>query len=216
MYCAEVTCTNRGLDLLGGGPADRFGGSNDGFFLCPAPGVVGGQVVGTSTRTVGLLEYRTQCRTRHVGIEEVTETVGSLVLAGGVVGVRETCHEDDTCILTETLYRDGHTRGRSTGNHDHAVLLDHALGRCAGCVGFGLGVTGDVLDLLAENTVALERGGLHGVQHAAVAFAVQMHDGQFVGTQFVRTFIGIGTRLGNVEAQLHRAAVAGVVQEVAP
>src|SRR5690606_8773704 len=76
------------------------------------------------------------------------------------------------------------------------------------------GVAGDVLDLLAEHAVALQRQRLHGVEHAAVAFAVDVLDGELVGAQFVGALVGVRTRLGHVEAEGDGRAVAGVVDEV--
>ena len=80
-------------------------------------------------------------------------------------------------------------------------LLDHLLGGGAGHVGLGLRVAGDELHLLAEDAVALEGLGRHGVEQAAVALAVEVLDGELVGLEFVLALLGIGAGLRHVEAE---------------
>src|SRR3546814_17266794 len=53
----------------------------------------------------------------------------------------------------QRLAGDGDARRGAAGEHDDAVLLDHPPGRGAGGVGLGLGVAGDVGELLAEDAV---------------------------------------------------------------
>ena len=90
------------------------------------------------------------------------------------------------------------------------------LARVAGGVGLGLGVAGDELDLLAEDAVALERGRLQGGDHAAVALAVEVLDGELVGAQLVGAFVGIGAGLGHVEAEGDRCRRSGRCRIPAP
>src|SRR3546814_1986907 len=68
--------------------------------------------------------------------------------------------------------------------------------------------------LLAEDAVPLERQRLHGVQHAAVALAVDVLHGELVGAQLVGALVGVGTGLRHVESEGHRRVAARIVAEV--
>ena len=150
----------------------------------------------------------------HVGVDEVTEAVAAFVFAGGVVGVGLAAHEDDAHFLSQTLGGDGDAGGAAAGEHDDAVPFDHALGGGAGGVGFGLGVAGDIFDFHAVDAVAPEGQRFHGVEHAAVAFAVDVFDGETVGAQFVGAFVGVGAGLRDIEAEDEFAEFFRVVAEV--
>ena len=95
-------------------------------------------------------------------------------------------------------------------------LLDHALGAVAGGVRLGLRVAGDVGDLLAEDAVALERRRLQRLDHAAVALAVEVLDGELIGLQLVGAFVGIRTGLRHVEAESDRVARRVVAEFLSP
>ena len=118
----------------------------------------------------------------------------------------QTGHENDAGFLAQTLNGNGHARGRTAIDHDDAVLFDHRTGSGAGGVGLGLRVTSHELDLLAKNAIPLQRLGAEGVQHAAVALAIEVLDSKLLGTQFVQAFSGIRTSLRHVESELCRAA----------
>src|SRR3546814_15596212 len=90
-------------------------------------------------------------------ISDWSSDVCSSDLAGGVVGVGQAAHVDDAQLLPQRLAGDGDARRGAAGEHDDAVLLDHPPGRGAGGVGLGLGVAGDVGELLAEDAVPLGR-----------------------------------------------------------
>ena len=149
-----------------------------------------------------------------MGVEEVTEAVATTVFAGGVVGVGEAAHEDDAHFLRQALDGDGDAGGAAAAEHDDSVPFDHALGGGAGGVGFGLGVAGDIFDSHAVDAVAPEGQRFHGVEHAAVAFAVDVLDGQLVGAQLVRAFVGVGAGLRDIEAEDEFALFFRVVAEV--
>ena len=136
----------------------------------------------------------------------MAETVGPLVLAGGVVRVGQPGHEDDAGLLAQALNRDRDPRRGSAGDHDGAVLLDHALGAGPGRVRLGLGVAGHEDDLLAVDAVTLQRLRRKSVQHAAVTFAVDVLDRELVSPQLVGALVGVGSGLRNVEAEGHRGA----------
>ena len=129
------------------------------------------------------------------------EAVLLLVLAGGVVGMRQARHENDTHVLAQRLHRNGNARRGAARDHDRAVALDHARRRGARRVTLGLRVAGDVLHLLAQDAVALQRGPLEGVEHAAIALAVNMLHSELVGLELVLAFFGIGAGLRTVEAE---------------
>mmetsp|Transcript_2663 Transcript_2663/g.3459 ORF Transcript_2663/g.3459 Transcript_2663/m.3459 type:complete len:440 (+) Transcript_2663:4586-5905(+) len=202
----EVGLGQRGFDRRNSFPAHRLGRGTDGFFCGVTPVVVRCQVIGLAVLAVRVCQHRCQGCAGHVGVEEVTEAIGAFVFASGVVGVRQARHEDHARLLAERLHGHGHTRGRTTGDHDSAVFFDHRLGRCACRVRFGLGVAGDVFHLFAQDAVTLQRLGAEGVQHAAVAATVQVFDRQLIRAQLVCAFVGIGACLGHVEAQRHAAA----------
>jgi hypothetical protein len=197
----EVGLGQRRQHVGDGLPADRLGRGLQRRLLGPAPGVVGGQVIGLAVLAVGLFEHRRQRLARHVGVEEVAEAVGLLVLAGGVVRVRQAGHEDHAGFLAQALHGDRLGGGRAARDHDRAVLLDHRLRRGAGLVGLGGGVGGGVGDLLAQDAGAVQRLRREGRHHAAVAAAVQVLDRQLEGLQFVRALVGIGAGQRHVEAQ---------------
>ena len=144
----------------------------------------------------------------------MAEAVALLVLAGRVVGMGEAGHEDDAEFLAETLHGDRHARRRAARDHDGAVALDHALGAVARRVRLGLRVAVHVGDFLAEHAVALERGRLHRLDHAAVALAVEVLDGKLEGLELVGAFVRIGAGQRHVPAEGHGVAgrhVAGHV-----
>jgi hypothetical protein len=136
----------------------------------------------------------------------VTETVRLPVLAGGVVGVRQASHEDHAGFLAERLNGHSNTGGRTAGNHHGAVFFDHRTCRCARRVGLGLGVARDEFDLLAHDAVALQGLRREGVEHAAVAAAIEMLNGQFECAQLVGAFISVRAGLRYVEAERDRRA----------
>src|SRR5690606_13580387 len=138
-------------------PAECLGGLDHRLFLGPAPGVVGGEMVGDAVLAIGFAEDRAECDAGLVGVEEVTETVALLVLAGGVVGVGQAGHVDDALLLAKGLLGDGDAGRRGAADHQRAVALDHAPGGIAAGVGLGLVVAGDVGHLLAQDAVTLQR-----------------------------------------------------------
>ena len=192
-------------------PAQRFGGVLDGLFLGPAPGVVGGQVVGAAVVAHFPFQHRPQRRAGHVGIEEVAEAIAALVFSRGVIGVGQAGHEDDAHLLRQRLLGNRHARGRPAGEHQHAVLFDHPLGRGAGRIGLGLRVAGDVVGLLAQDALAVQTQRLEGVQHAAVALAVDVLDGQPVGAKLIGALVGVGPGLRHVEAEGHGRLIGRVI-----
>ena len=140
----------------------------------------------------------------------MTETVGLLVLTGGVVGVGQTRHEDDTSFLAKCLHSHSNTGGRATSDHDRAVFFNHRLRGRTCSVWLGLCIACDVLDFLAEDAVAFQSIGRERVHHAAVAATVQVLDRQLVSAQLVRALIGIRAGLRHVEAEGHGVAGRGV------
>jgi len=161
-------------------------------------------MVGDTLLTERILEHRTQGGTRHFRVEEMPKAVGAPVFAGGVVGVGEAGHEDDARFLAKTLNRDRDTGGRAAGDHHGTVLFDHALGTGARGIRLRLGVTGDERNFLAVDAVALEFLRGEGVEHAAVTFAIEVLNSEFVGAQLVCALVGIGTSLRNIETEGHR------------
>jgi hypothetical protein len=170
-----------------------------------APGVVRREVVGVPVVAVLLGQDRRQRLTRHVRVEEVPKAVAPPVLAGGVVGVGERAHEDHALLLGEILLRDRDRAARAAAEHDDPVALDHAARAGASRIRLGLGIAGDVFDLHAEQAVALERGGLERLEHAAAL--VQVLDGELERAQLVGALVGIGAGLGHVEAEHHLRAL---------
>jgi len=202
----EVAGAQRRAHGRSGGPTLLFGELLHRLFGGVAPVVVRRQMVSDAILAIGVRQHRAERGARHVGVEEVAEAVAALVLAGGVVGVGQAGHEDDAHLLAQGLNGHGHARGRSTCHRHDAVGLDHTLGTGAGGVGLGLRVTGDVLDLLAVDAVAIQYGLFailvnERVEHATVALTVQVLDGQLISAQFVRTLVGIRAGLRDVEAQ---------------
>ncbi len=126
----------------------------------------------------------------------------------------QAAHEDDAHFLCQRLLGDGHTGGGAAGVHDDAVFLDHPLGRGPRRIALGLGVASDVLDLFAQQAVPLEGQRLDGVQHAAIAFAVNVLDRKLVGAQFVCPFVRIGTGLRHIEPELDALGVARIVAKL--
>ena len=210
---AEVTGAHRGANRRHGLPAEGLGGLDHRLFLGPAPGVVGGQMIGDAVLAVGFAEHRPERDTGLIGVEEMAEAILLLVLAGGVVGVGQAGHVNDAHLLAEALLGDGHSRRRAAGDHHRAVALDHAAGRVAAGIGLGLVVAGNEGDLLAQNAAALQRLGREGRDQAAVTATVQVLDGQLIGALLVGALIGIGAGERHVEAQRH-AVAAGRVAEL--
>ena len=136
----------------------------------------------------------------------MTEAVGLLVFACCVVGVCQTCHEDDAGFLTQCLHGHSNARRRAASDHDRAVFFDHGFCRGARRVRFRLRVACDILYFFAQNTVALQRFGGKSIHHAAVAFTVQVLNGEHIGAQFIGTLIGIWARLWYVKAECDSAA----------
>src|SRR3546814_2885846 len=91
----SVARAERRLHRGDGLPAELLGGVLHRLFLGPAPGVVGGQMVGAAVRAHLLCQHWAERTARHVSIEEVAEAVAALVLAGGVVGVGQAAHVDE-------------------------------------------------------------------------------------------------------------------------
>ena len=145
----------------------------------------------------------------------MAEAVAAAVLAGGVVGVGQTGHEDDAGFLTQRLHGHGRARRGTAGDHHRAVLLDHRAGGGAGGVRLGLRVAGDELDLLAEDAVTLQRLRREGAHHAAVALAIEVLDSQTQGPQLIGALVGVDAGLGHVEAQGHAVALR-LVGEAGP
>ena len=56
----------------------------------------------------------------------------------------------------------------------------------------------------------LQRFRDEGVQHAAVAFAIQVLDSQFLCAKLIKTFFSVGACLRHVEADCNGAAGGGV------
>mmetsp|Transcript_23278 Transcript_23278/g.40217 ORF Transcript_23278/g.40217 Transcript_23278/m.40217 type:complete len:459 (-) Transcript_23278:83-1459(-) len=187
-------------------PTHGFGRGFHRFFGGVAPVVIGGQVISLTVGAVVGRQNGGEGRAGHVGVEEVTETIGFFVFAGGVVGVGQTRHEDNACLLAKRLHGHSHTRGRAARDHHGAVFFDHRPGRGARGVRLGLCVACDIFDFLAQDTVACQLLGRECVHHAAVAATVQVLDCQLIGAQFVRTFIRVGAGLWYVEAQSDGAA----------
>mmetsp|Transcript_1353 Transcript_1353/g.2680 ORF Transcript_1353/g.2680 Transcript_1353/m.2680 type:complete len:379 (-) Transcript_1353:412-1548(-) len=131
----EVARAHRGQNGVGGLPTHVLGVGLHRALLRPTPGVVGGQVIGATVGAVSGLEDRRQRTAGLLGVEEVAEAIGTAVLAGRVVGVGQTGHENHACVLAETLHRDGHTGRRTAGDHDRTVALNHRAGRGACGVG---------------------------------------------------------------------------------
>ena len=67
-------------------------------------------------------------------------------------------------------------------------------------------------DLLAQQAIALEHGGLQRVDEAAIAFAVQVLDRELISLLLVGTLFGIGAGQGQVEAEGDRVASWGVAE----
>ncbi len=153
----EIACSKRCAHCSGGFPAKLLGVFLDRAFLTPAPRVIGGEVVGGAIGTECVLQNRTKCSTGHFCVEEVPEPVGPFVLASRIVGVGQSSHEDDTCILAKSLYGDGNTRRRTASDHHCAVFFDHAFRTGPGRIRFGLRITGNKHHLLAVDAVTLQR-----------------------------------------------------------
>ena len=195
-------------------PARGFGRCLHRLFLCPAPGVVGGQVIGTTLFTVFLGEDRPECLARHVGVEEVAEAIALLVFACRVIRVGQGAHVDHPHLLRQPLQSNRFTRGGAAGEHCDAILFDHAFAERARCVGLGLSVACHVLDFLAEDAVPFESKRFHRFEHAAIAFAVDMLDGEFVGPKFICTFVSVSSGLRYGEPKFDCCTLARVIAEI--
>ena len=66
--------------------------------------------LGLAIFAVFLCQHRAQGCRRLIGIEEMAETISLLVFAGGVVGVGQTGHENNACILAQGLHSHRDTR----------------------------------------------------------------------------------------------------------
>ena len=127
--------------------------------------------------------------------------------------MRQTCHENRAHFLRERLNSDRYTRGRTTGEHDDTVFLDHPLSRSPCSIRLGLSIASHEVNFLSEDTVTLQIHWLHGLHHAAVTFTVEVFDSKFKSTQFVRTFVRVGSGLRNVEANSDGRFIGRVVSE---
>ena len=119
-------------------------------------------------------------------------------------------------LLAQRLLGDRLAGGHRPGDHDGLVALDHAAGAVTGGVGVGLGVAGHVFDLAAEHAVALQRQRLHRLQQAAVAFAVDVLDGEFVALELLQPLFGIGAGLRHVETENDLAAGRVIAEILRP
>jgi hypothetical protein len=167
---------------------------------------------GAAVLAVTLRQNGPERHTGHVGVEELPEAVAPPILAGCVIGMRQRAHEDHALFLSEILVGDSGRRRRAAGEHDHAVALDHAQRHLAGGIGVRLVVAEDILDLLAENAIALQRQRLQRLQHAAAL--VDVLDRELIGAQLVLALVGIGSGLRQDKAELYCRAF-GKLWEVA-
>src|SRR5690606_6424577 len=122
---------------------------------------------------------------------EVPESVAALVLAGRIIGVRQPGHIDDALLLAQALSCDRNARRDAAGHHDHLVALDHATGTLTGCVRIRLSIAGHKLYFLAEDAISLQDRRLHRIEHAAVALAVNVLDGELISLQLIEPLLRI-------------------------
>ena len=207
----EVAGPERGADLGHRLPAERLGRRGDRLLLGPAPGVVGGQVVGAAVLAVLLLQHRRQrrrptCRRRRSG--------GSRwpCLSLPVVSLEWV---RPAMKMTPISWQRPCTATASAEDEPPVIMIAPSfsiirLAAGAGGVGLGLGVAGDEGDLLAVDAGAGQLLGGEGGEQAAVAFAVQVLDGELVGAQLVHALVGVGAGLRHVEAEGDGVAGRGV------
>ena len=209
----KIGQAQRCFHRIGGFPTQGLGRVFHGLFLCPAPCVVGGQVVSDTLFAVLFAQNGAEGLAGHVRVEEVTETIAALVFARGVVGVRQAVHEDHAHFLRQGLHGNRLGRRGAAGAHDGAVFFHHAPGHAACHIGFGLGVALHECQFLTQNAVALQGQWLHGLEHAAVAFAVDVLHSQLISAQFVFALVGVSAGQRQGQADSHRLAVARIVAE---
>src|SRR3546814_1770601 len=106
----SVARAERRLHRGDGLPAELLGGVLHRLFLGPAPGVVGGQVIGAAVLAHLLRQHRAERAARPVGVEAVADAVAPLVLTGGVVGVGQAPHIADAQFLPQRLAGAGDNR----------------------------------------------------------------------------------------------------------